>query len=173
MRYRRPTNIALCLVLASLSSPAQRKPELGSRPDPGLGRVEVRFALGKNAVTCKEFSLTVTRNGETLIDGRFSSGFQLPSASSKLQPEETINVQIACAKQQWRFSQVPGTALSQGWWWVGTEYPPFDAEYRNPRFAKCRVIRYLKVDGTGQLGFGHLETIPSTLDGSHEACTGK
>ena len=54
--------IALLLAVVAAIFPAmaqQRPPFIGPQPpDPGPNRLEVRFAMGKQPVTCKRFELT-------------------------------------------------------------------------------------------------------------------
>lgn len=166
------TKTIAILVLALFPSYAQRRPEVAYSPDPGPGRVEVRFAIGKRSVNCRMFSIEVKRDDKTLVKGEFLSGFQLPVEESKTSIRRELEVRIGCGKNQWHFSRVPDKALLQGWWWIGTDYPPFQAEFSGDRFAKCRSIRYMTVDPTNQMGFDYFETTPITLDGSRVACTG-
>jgi hypothetical protein len=174
MRYgQQIRHTAACFLFATaISSLSQRKPDLGIRPEPGPNRLEVRFASGEKALTCRLFSLRIERSGRVLVDGKFTSGFQLPTGEVEPSFEEKLDVQVSCGEHLWHFSRVPSGALVQGWWWVGTDYPPFQSEFGGQKFANCRAIRYLIVDPTHHAGFDYFETTPSTLDDSHEACTG-
>lgn len=170
-RHKVKMHVALSLLLASAPLFAQRKSE--NMPDPGPNTIAVRFASGEQTVSCRTFALNVERDGKVLIHGRFTSGFQLPAELSPTSFDEKIKIMVACGKHEWVFSHVPSHALRPGWWWIGTDYPPFQSEFGGEKFAKCRVIRYLIADPTHHEGFDYFETMPSSLEGSKEACTGK
>lgn len=150
---------------------AQIKPVLGKSPDPGPNRVQVRFAVDKRPIACKTFSLTVSQAGKTLVSGRSSSGFHLPAGVEQPNSGE-LKILLRCGKQQWHFNNVPARALSRGWWWVGTDYPPFQSEFGGPKFELCKSIRYLLVEPTGEEGFDVFETVPRTREDSRKACEG-
>lgn len=158
------------LVLACPCS-AQRMPELGSLPEVGPNRVEVRFAIGKRTLRCSTFTLNINSGQEEVLSGRFKSGFTLPTSPSASSGE--LTVRLGCGKYSWQFNGVPISALSQGRWWVGTDHPPFQAEFGSDRFRKCRSIRYLIVRPDKREGFDKFETSPPTLEGSKDACTGE
>jgi hypothetical protein len=165
--------VALSLLLMSASSFAQRKPDQGSLPDPGQNTIAIRFASGDRTASCRSFALRVERDGKVLIEGRFTSSFKLPADLPATSFDEKIKVNVSCGKHDWSFSHVPSHALRQGWWWIGTDYPPFQSEFGGDKFAKCRIIRYLITSPTQHEGFDYFETTPETLEGSKEACTGK
>jgi hypothetical protein len=165
--------LVIPLLLLAASSFAQRRPEMGDIRDPGSNRVEVRFALGDRTVSCRWFSLNLERGGRVLINGKFRSGFLLPADLSATSFDEKIRVQVTCGKQMWSFSDVPSYALRQGWWWIGTDYPPFQSEFGGDKFAKCQVIRYLISYPMKHEGFDYFETTPTTLVGGKGACNGK
>ena len=55
---------------------------------------------------------------------------------------------------RWHFSQVPERAFLWGYWWVGTDYPPFQTEFAgSPTFKDAAWIRYLLLDPSGESGF--------------------
>jgi len=144
---------------------------MGTRPDTGDQRVEVRFAVGQEPIECKSFSLRVERSGKAVINGTFTSGFVIPAEGAERSSETKLRVRIACGKLKWYFRNVPSLALQKGWWWVGTDRSPFQGEFDGPKFASCRVIRFLMVDPTENAGFNYIETEPKTLEGSLQACT--
>jgi len=171
--FVKATLITTCVLLAAISSSAQQMPVFGSTPDPGADRVEVRFAIGTHPVTCRRFFLEVRREGKVLVEGDFSSGFKLSADGSKTSSSGQLDVRIGCGKYRWHFSEVPSRALSQGWWWVGTDHPPFQSEFEGPKFARCHDIRYMIVHPTNQEGFDYFQTTPNTLQDSPIACTGR
>ena len=157
------------LLVTACTCSAQRMPALGSSPNVGPNRVEVRFAIGKRAVRCSTFALSIRNGQEEVLAGRFRSGFTLRGLPSPTLGE--LSVRIACGKHRWQFNRVPISALSQGWWWVGTDSPPFQAEFSGGRFRRCRAIRYLIVRPEKREGFDFFETSPPTNEGSKDACT--
>ena len=140
--------------------------------NPSPGHARVYFAMGRRDVPCKSYRLKVTMSGRMLVQGEFSSEFQLPAEATKLAPEDLLDVQAECGGHTWNFGRVPGSALSWGSWRIGTAWPPFQPEFTGPKFAKCRTIQYLDVYPVGELGWGIFKSVPRTLANSHQACTG-
>jgi hypothetical protein len=175
MRYQQEITrvVLLCLLVGAIPSLAQKRPDLGPRPAFVPGRVEIHFAVGDESVFCQSFSLTVRQANKVLVKGRFSSSFPPPPQAAGVSDNETLNIQLGCGSHRWYFRRVSSHALSQGRWWVGTDYPPFQSEFAGPKFAACRAIRYLIVEPSEHTGFDYFETTPATLDESHQACTGK
>jgi hypothetical protein len=166
--------IISCILTALLCVPAlsQRKPDPGTfKPAPKANQVEVRFARAEKAFLCNSFFLEMKDSDRTLLRGRFHSAFSIPSLSFAPSVDRTLNVYIKCAENEWKFSRVPSAALQQGWWWVGTDVPPFQPEF-GEKFSKCKEIFYLIVDPTKRDGFDYFETFPPTTKGSKVACTG-
>jgi hypothetical protein len=123
-------------------------------PYPGPNRVEVRFALGAEAVTCRRFSLTGKIDGRVIIHGKFASGFELPSGVEGLPRKNALELELKCGKHRWHFSKVPETAFSPGWWWVGTDYPPFQERFQSwPELRDAVWVRYLMVDSSKDINF--------------------
>lgn len=140
------------LLLVAATAEAQRRPPAIGRelPDPGPNRTEVRFALGEKTVTCKKFHLTARVEGRVIIQGKFASGFQVPSEVRALPRNNALELELKCGDHRWRFTKVPETALQSGWWWVGTDYPPFQETFQGwAIFQDAAWIRYLIVDPQG------------------------
>lgn len=154
----RVTLVALIFAIMTLASVAhgqRRPPEIGRQlPDPGPNHVEVRFALGEKAVTCKRFSLTGRIEGRVIIRGKFASGFQIPAESVNLPRKDALELEFKCGRHRWHFSKVGERALLPGWWWVGTDYPPFQETFQGwPDLQDAVWIRYLIVDPHSESGF--------------------
>lgn len=139
-------------------------PELGKQPGPPAdNRVEVRFALNKKAVKCKHFYLSAKYEGEEFFSGEFSSGFQIPTDIRYYPREDDFELEIKCNNHRWYFKEVPFPALSQGYWWVGTDKPPFIWNLDWPKFKDFAWINYLIVDPTHKVGFTVYKGCPYDL----------
>ena len=151
------------LSLVTLMTHAQRKPEFGSLPEPGPDRIEVRFALGERAVTCKYFHLTANVGRQVVIDGKFASGFRIPQEAKTLPRRDALELDLKCGKQHWHFTNVSERVFLRGWWWVGTDYPPFQTEFQGPRFQDAAWIHYLITDPVNDSGFDVYKACPAKL----------
>jgi hypothetical protein len=158
--------IALVLAIVAGTLPAigqQRPPFIGPQPhDPGPNRAEVRFAMGKQPVTCKRFQLTAKAAGRTILAGSFVSGFSIPPAA--LTNHDNLDITLKCGEYKWHFSDVAPRAFLQGWWWVGTDYPPFQETFQGyDEFKDAVWIKYLIVDPTNDSGFDVYRFCPAKL----------
>jgi hypothetical protein len=132
----------------------QPPPAIGPRlPDPGPHRVEVRFAIGKTAVKCKQFHLVAREDGQILFSGSFKSGFDIPRQAENLPRRDALDLEFQCSGYRWRFSKVGERAFLHGWWWVGTDYPPFHELLWFPELKDAIWLRYLMTDPAGDSGF--------------------
>ena len=141
----------------------QRPPIVGPQPkDPGHNRVEVRFAIGKEPVTCKRFHLSAKSAGRTILEGTFASGFLVPRAA--LTNHGKLDIVLNCEDHKWHFSDVAPRAFLQGWWWVGTDYPPFQETFRGyDEFRDAMWIKYLIINPTNESGFYVYKFCPAKL----------
>ena len=144
--------IAVVLALAAgvLTASAQQRPSSADQypPAPPANHVEVRFALGKETVTCKRFKLTATGGGRTILSGSFASNFPIPPAA--LTSPDKLDITLQCGEHKWHFSEVLPQAFRHGWWWVGTDNPLFQAMLQNDESLKDAVwVKYLIVDPIG------------------------
>lgn len=137
-------------------------------PDAPANRVEVRFAVDKKPVTCDQFSLKIEQGGRTIRDANFNSAFDLPVGEPK-SPEPLLTITIGCAGYIWHFDHVPTGAMQRGWWFVGTDYPPFQSDFSCPKFAQYRLLRYLQFVRNDGSGFDYYETVPRSTTNS-ETC---
>jgi hypothetical protein len=161
--------VALAIVGAAIvfsSAHSQRRPpEIGRQlPDLGPNRVEVRFAFGEKAIECHRFHLIASIEGNVIIDGRFSSGFYLPASAQTLRGKDRLEVKFQCGRYHWHFAKVGERALSPGWWWVGTDFPPFQEAFQGWDDTKDALwIRYLIVDPRAGSGFTVYKFCPTKL----------
>jgi hypothetical protein len=155
--------MAIAVVAGVLPAVSQQRPSSPDQypPNPPANHVEVRFAIGKEAVTCKRFRLTVKVGEQTILAGSFASGFSIPSAAST--NNDMLDVEINCGKHKWHFSDVGPRALRQAWWWVGTDYPPFQETFQTERFKDAVWIKYLIVDPINDEGFDVYKFCPTEL----------
>jgi hypothetical protein len=158
------TALVIAVVAGVLPALSQQRP---SSPDqypanPPANHVEVRFAIGKESVTCKRFEITAKAGEQTILAGSFVSSFSIPSAA--LTNNDMLDVEIKCGEHKWHFSDVGPRALRWGWWWVGTDYPPFHKTFQgNDRFKDAVWIRYLIVDPINDDGFDVYKFCPVKL----------
>jgi hypothetical protein len=158
--------IALILTVVAWTLPAvsQQRPSSADQypPAPAANHVEVLFAMGRQAVTCKRFDLTVKAGAQAILAGKFASSFSIPPAG--LTNNEMLDVEIKCGGRKWHFSNVGPRALRRGWWWVGTDYPPFQETFQDSdRFKDAVWIRYLMVDPIGDEPFQVYKFCPASL----------
>lgn len=156
----------ISFLLVTLTAVAQRRPpEIGRKlPDPGPDRIEVRFALGEKAVKCKLFHLTAKTNGRVIMDGQFASGFRIPSEATRLSKDDEVELEFKCGKHRWHFTKVGKRAFLPGWWWVGTDCPPFQETFQGwPELHDAAWIRYLIVDPTKESGFNVYKSCSAKL----------
>jgi hypothetical protein len=154
------------LVLSAATIEAQRRPpEIGRHlPDPGPNRVEVRFALGEKAVECKYFRLTAKVEGHVVMAGKFASGFQIPPDALTLPRNDALELEFKCGNHRWHFTQVGERAFLPGWWWVGTDYPPFQETFQGwPELKDAIWVRYLLVSPTVESGFTVYKFCPAKI----------
>jgi hypothetical protein len=156
--------LILAVMAGTLPAASQLRPSSADQypPNPPANHVEVRFAIGKQAVTCKRFDLTVKAGEQTILAGEFASGFSIPPAG--LTNNEMLAVEIKCGEHKWHFSDVGPRALRQGWWWVGTDFPPFQETFQeDDRFKDAVWIKYLTVDPIGDEPFHVYKFCPARL----------
>jgi hypothetical protein len=99
------------------------------------------------------------------MDGRFASGFEIPAAAAGLRGKDadTLELDFKCGKNLWKFTKV-GAAFLPGWWWVGTDYPPWQETFESWSFAQeAEWIRYLIVDPTVEFCFIVYKYCPTRL----------
>ena len=163
MKYRYVVWTLLLGCFTSLG--AQRPPGTGDgvSPDPGPGRIEVRFAIGEKTLTCDRFHLVVRSKGRLLIDGYFQRGFQIPNGAKALPRRDSVDVDVRCGESHWHFQDVGERAFLKGWWWIGTDYAPYQERLRGPQFAKDAWVKYLIVEPTDESGFMVFRACPSEL----------
>jgi hypothetical protein len=160
---------AFCwILLLALPSAAQTKSDMGKLPDALPNRVEVRFAVDKKAVTCDQLSLKVKQGDQFLINGGFAAGFDLPPGVPK-SPKPALDVTIGCEGYVWHFDRVPTAMLQRGWWFVGTDYPPFQGDFTCPKFANFQLIRYVQFVRNDGQQFEYYETVPRSAENT-EGC---
>jgi hypothetical protein len=149
----------------------QQKPALGRRPTARPQKIEVRFAKGTETVTCDTFYMHATVSGKPIISGFFERGVDVPRINEADFSKKTAVVDLGCGHESWHFVDVPVGAFVSGWWWVGTDFPPFQAEFSGNKFDKCKMINYLMVDPEGSLGFDLFNTIPVSSRNLKTPCT--
>jgi|SRR5579864_817478 len=161
------SRIVLTLLVALLFSKTwgqQPPPAVGPPlPDPGLNRIEVRFAFRKEAVKCKKFHLVARADGHVLFSGSFKSGFEIPKQAENLPRRDALELEFQCSAHRWRFSNVSERAFLHGWWWVGTDYPPFNELLRSDEVKDAIWLRYLMVDPASDSGFLVYSYCPASL----------
>ena len=158
--------------LAGFPAIAQTRSSLGKLPDAAPSRVEVRFAVDKKAVTCDQFSIRVSQGSKSVVDANFTSSFELPGGEPK-SPTPPLAVTLGCAGYVWHFDRVPTAMFQRGWWFVGTDYPPFQGDFSCPKFANFRLIRYLQYVRNDGKGFDYYETVPRSSESDGAGCNSK
>jgi hypothetical protein len=162
--FRSRITLALMITLLSRAWGQQPPPAIGPPlPDPGAHRVEVRFAIGKKAVKCEKFSVVAKEDGHLLFKGSFKSGFDIPKQAENLPGLDALELEFHCGGHHWRFSKVGERAFLHGWWWVGTDYPPFHELMRSPDLKDAIWVQYLKVDPAEESGFYVYKACPAKL----------
>ena len=157
--------VCFLILLCSTTGTAQRRPDVleGSPPAPAPDRIEVRFALGDKALQCKRFQLLVKSHGLVLIDGKFSSGFKIPEKAKSLLLEDALDITISCGMHRWHFRDAPERVFLWGWWWVGTDYPPYQRTLQDTRRRDSIWIDYLIVDPIDDSGFYLYHNCPASM----------
>ena len=162
--YRSRIILALLVMLLSNAWGQQPPPAIGPRLlDPGPHRIEVRFAIGKTVVKCKKFHLVAREDGQILFSGSFKPGFTIPRQAENLPRRDALDLEFQCSGHRWRFSKVGERAFLHGWWWVGTDYPPFHELMRSPDLNDAIWMRYLNVDPAEESGFYVYTYCPAKL----------
>lgn len=155
---------ALFAILSPVMQAQRRPPAIEWKfPDPGENRIEVRFAIGDKALQCAHFHLSASFDGRVIMNGRFSSGFQIPKQAKILPHRDAVDLDIRCGAYRWHFKDVGERAFLKGWWWVGTDYPPFQETLQDPRFQDAAWIQYFIVDPVEESGFYFYHMCPSNL----------
>ena len=131
-------------------------PELGEQPTPPAANwIEVRFAINKKAVKCEYFYLSAKIKGKEFFSGKFSSGFKIPSDIPKIPGKDSFELEIKCNNYQWHFKNVGDQAFSEGYWWIGTDYPPLQERLQWPAYKDTAWIHYLIFEPS--IGSGFIE----------------
>lgn len=169
MLPNRSTIGVIALLIVSASAGAQIRSSLGKLPDAPPNQVEVRFSVDKKAVTCDQFSLKVAQGNKSIVDGKFGSSFDLPAGEPK-SAAPALEVTIGCSGYVWHFDRMPTAIFQRGWWFVGTDYPPFQSGFSCPKFANFRLIRYVQFIRNDGKGFNYYETVPRSSDTAGEGC---
>jgi len=146
-----------------MAANAQRRPDFGRAPDPGPNRIEVRFALGGQAAVCRQFRLVARYEGRIVFSGKFKGGFEIPGAAKDLPRKNAVDLEFQCGRRRWHFGRVAERAFLRGYWWVGTDYPPFQSEFQGPDYKDAAWVRYLLVDPTDDDGFDVFKYCPNSL----------
>lgn len=143
----------------------QRPPGTGEgvSPNPGADRIEVRFAIGEKALTCDRFHLVARFEGRTIIDGDFHGGFRIPNGAKALPHKDSVDIDVRCGEDRWHFQNVGERAFLKGWWWIGTDYPPYQERLRDPQFQKDAWVKYFIIAPTDDSGFIVYRACPSEL----------
>ena len=160
--------VLVALFFGFLSAAGGQRPpgtQEGVSPDPGPNRIEVRFAIGEKARTCDRFHLIARSEGQTLIDGDFHEGFQIPSQAKALPHKDSVDIDVQCGDSHWHFQNVGERAFLKGWWWIGTDYPPYQERLRDPQFQKDAWVKYLIIAPTDDSGFIVYRACPLELQG--------
>ena len=160
--YRSSMSVVLLSALLSNARAQQPPPAMGPPiPDPGPHRVEVRFALGKASVKCKKFSMVAKEDGHLLFKGSFKSGFDIPRQAENLPRRDALDLEFRCNGHRWRFSKVGERAFLHGWWWVGTDYPPFHELMRSTDLKDAIWMQYLMIAPVEESGFYVYKACPA------------
>lgn len=162
-KYRRMFLVVLSTLLSVEATPAQRPPATGRPSDPGLDRIEVRFAVGEKAVTCDYFELSAKANRHTIVSGRFRTGFHIPSKVRRLPNQVTIELNVSCGRNSWHFSKVSKRVFLRGWWWIGTDYPPYHNEFQGPQFQDTVWVKFFITYPIDDSGFVMYKACPAKL----------
>ena len=154
--------VTALITAAMIPSSAQRKPDFLDKqaPDPGPNRIEVRFALGDKPLLCHSFGVTAKSAGKVIFSGRFVSGFEIPRLLKNLPATMDMELSLVCGSQHWTFQQVGGRAFLPGWWWVGTDFPPFQEEFQGEKYKNAASVRYFMVRPTKESGYDVVEMKP-------------
>jgi hypothetical protein len=129
---------SILVIIYALSGYGMQLPPQGLEnedfPSLSQNRIEVRFAVGKKTITCKEFFIKAKIKKRKIISGKFASGFQIPHEAIDFRIRDAMSVEFKCAGHRWYFPEVGANAFSEGYWWVGASYPPFLEEFEGPYF---------------------------------------
>jgi hypothetical protein len=112
-------------------------------------RIEVRFAVGEKTIICKEFHILAKTKSHEIISGKFASGFQIPPEASNFTVQDSMELELRCKGYRWHFPEVSANAFTEGYWWVGTSYPPFLEEFKGAHLEDAAWISYLLVRTKG------------------------
>jgi hypothetical protein len=112
-------------------------------------RIEVRFAMGEKTIICKEFQLLAKTKDHVIISGKFTSGFQIPPEASSFAVQDSMQLELSCNGYRWYFPEVSANAFTEGYWWVGTSYPPFLEEFKGAHLEDAVWIKYLIIRTKG------------------------
>jgi hypothetical protein len=142
----------------------QRPGLLDKQPgSPPPGRIEVRFAIGKEALECHRFYVKVESANSVIVKGKYSLGFQIPTIARDLPSEDDLDIRISCGSHMWHFRNANNRIFLTGWWWVGTDYPPFQWTLQNDAYKEALWIEYFIVDPSEDSGFYLYHECPKSL----------
>ena len=134
-----------------------------SLPIPATNTIEVRFAFGKKAIKCKYFNMSAKTIEKEFISGKFTSGFPIPSNVPNDPENNTFELEIKCDKYQWHFQEIGLRAFTQGYWWIGTDYPPFQERLEWIAANDDAWIQYFILRPTNYPGFIVYKRCPENL----------
>jgi hypothetical protein len=162
---RAPFLVLLFVAFSALTVEPQQPPYPERRlPELAPNRIEVRFAVGEKAVRCKQFHLTAKVGTHVVLAGYFSNGFYITPNLRNLPQNDALDLELRCGKFKWHFSGVGERAFLTGWWWVGTDYQPFQQTFKHWQQLKDAVwVRYLIVNPNHESGFVIYKFCPAKL----------
>ncbi|HEY6349499.1 MAG TPA: hypothetical protein VI636_08835 [Candidatus Angelobacter sp.] len=115
--------------------------------------------------------MVAKEDGHLLFTGSFKSGFDIPKQVENLPRRDALELEFKCSGHRWRFSEVGERAFLHGWWWVGTDYPPFNEHLRSLQVNDAIWLRYLIVDPAEESGFIVYKACPAKFkDQKPEPC---
>jgi hypothetical protein len=160
MKMQNSNMINVCVLFAVLliqiSVQAQMPPDpIGRKlPDFGPDRIEVRFAYNKKTINCEVFHLIAKAEGKTIIDSDFNCGFNIPPEAKALTRDDDLDLDFQCGTYHWYFTKVGKRAFLPGYWWVGTDYPPFyDRQFQTRQYRDALWVKYLLIDPSIESGY--------------------
>jgi hypothetical protein len=148
-------SIILMMVLSPVAARPQQRPQFVERnlPNPAPNTIQVKFAFGANAVTCRRFYLNAQEDGKIIIRGWFRGSFSIPERANHLPSEQKLELTLSCDDHSWHFTHVPEKSFLWGYWWVGTDFPPYQESLQSEDAKNYAWIKYLIVDPSDAYGF--------------------
>jgi hypothetical protein len=67
--------------------------------------------------------------------------------------QQKLELTVSCDDHSWHFTHVPEKSFLWGYWWIGTDFPPYQESLLSEDSKNYAWLKYLIVDPSSAYGF--------------------